>query len=81
MGVISIAAHQARKREEWKKEVLTIVERELNKVHPSNFEDVGQKMKDYAGFMAYTYAEPGAAERQKERLRKDYPELFKGGEP
>lgn len=73
MGVISIAAHKERKREEWKREVLSSVERELNKIDPSNYSFVGQQIKDHAGFLAYTYAEPGAAERFRKK--------FKGGTP
>ena len=81
MEVISIAAHKERKREEWKREVLSFIERELNKIDPSNFDYVGQQIKDHTGFLAYTYAEPGAAKRQRERLRQEYPDLFKGGTP
>lgn len=78
MAVISIAAHQERKRTEWKQDVLSHIERELNKIDPSNFDFVGEKLRDYAAFMAYAYSEPGAVERQRERLRHGFPELFKG---
>ena len=81
MEVISIAEHQRQKKERWKREVLGFIDKELSKVDPSNFEDVGQKVKEYADLMAHNYTEPGAAARQRESLRKDYPEIFKGGEP
>ena len=77
MEVLNIAAYQSKKREQWKADILSHISQELDKVHPTNFEDVAYKLKDYAGFMAYNYAEANAAAEQRERLRREFPELCK----
>ena len=80
MVVISIAAHKAQKRENIKKDILATVAAEFDKVHDSNIEAVADKIKDYAVTMGCAYAAPDAAKRQREELRRSYPELYGNNE-
>ena len=66
MPVTSLAAYQAQKREQWKRNVLLQVEKELDKIHPSNFDVVADKVIDYAGIMGGVYYRT-AAEIKAER--------------
>ena len=68
MPVISIAAHKERRRERWKREILLQVEKELNKVHESNFEKAKDKMFFDAELIGEVYKIPAA---ELERMRKE----------
>ena len=74
MKIVSIDAYQKNKREQRKAEVLAIVEREMNKIHDSNFEEGAKKIIDYAELMGCVLAIPGRAKQiedtVKETMRK-----------
>lgn len=81
MSVISIESYKASQRERWKRDVLQSVSAELNKIHESNFDAVADKIIEYAKDMSGVYSSPNAAQEQRERLRKDFPELYARGTP
>ena len=70
MTVVSIEAFQKNRREKRKKEVLAIVEREMNKIHDSNFEAGCIKIIDYAELMGCVLAKPREAERIEKEVKK-----------
>ena len=55
MTVTNLEAYRKRQQERWKKDILLQVEKELDKIHPSNFEIVAEKVIDYAKVMCGVY--------------------------
>lgn len=70
MKIVSIDAFQKNRREQRKAEVLAIVEREMNKIHESNFEAGCIKIIDYAELMGSVLQIPGKAKEIENKVKR-----------
>jgi len=67
---ISLKAYRDEKRKRWKEDILAAVGRELDKVHESNLEAVGDKVITYAKDMAEVYNVPDMAKAKRKELER-----------
>ena len=68
--IVSIDAYQKNRREQRKAEVLSIVEREMNKIHDSNFDIAATKIIEYAELMGTVNAVPGRAKQIEDTVKE-----------
>lgn len=68
--IINIDTFQKNRREQRKAEVLAIVEREMNKIHDSNFDIAATKIIEYAELMGTVNAVPGRAKQIEDTVKE-----------